>query len=206
MDIGIDKQTQRIVFVLPTFNEEDNIKNTIQQIFEQFTNLNDYICLVLVVDDNSPDETQSIVTNLIKQNKNIFLLTGPKTGLGNAYKRGFKYAIQTLEADIVFQMDSDGQHDTSLIPLFLDKIESGYDVVIGSRFTEGGSIPNFSFSIRAFFLFTDIKMSTFFRKFIKNTLGKLFKYSNEDSPTATKQGMFFLLDNIAAASPAGEIK
>ncbi len=38
MDIGIDKQTQRIVFVLPTFNEEDNIKNTIQQIFEQFTN------------------------------------------------------------------------------------------------------------------------------------------------------------------------
>ena len=42
-------------------------------------------------------------------------------------------------------MDSDGQHDTSLIPLFLDKIESGYDVVIGSRFTEGGSIPNFSF-------------------------------------------------------------
>ena len=145
MDIGIDKQTQRIVFVLPTFNEEDNIKNTIQQIFEQFTNLNDYICLVLVVDDNSPDETQSIVTNLIKQNKNIFLLTGPKTGLGNAYKRGFKYAIQTLEADIVFQMDSDGQHDTSLISLFLDKIESGYDVVIGSRFTEGGSIPNFSF-------------------------------------------------------------
>ena len=144
MDIEIDKQTQRIVFVLPTFNEEDNIKNTIQQIFEQF-NLNDYICLVLVVDDNSPDETQSIVTNLIKQNKNIFLLTGPKTGLGNAYKRGFKYAIQTLEADIVFQMDSDRQHDTSLIPLFLDKIESGYDVVIGSRFTEGGSIPNFSF-------------------------------------------------------------
>ena len=50
-----------------------------------------------------------------------------------------------MEADIVFQMDSDGQHDTSLIPLFLDKIESGYDVVIGSRFTEGGSIPNFSF-------------------------------------------------------------
>ena len=86
MDIEIDKQTQRIVFVLPTFNEEDNIKNTIQQIFEQFTNLKDYICLVLVVDDNSPDKTQSIVTNLIKQNKNIFLLTGPKTGLGNAYK------------------------------------------------------------------------------------------------------------------------
>ena len=133
------------IIVIPVFNDWKSLNKLLLQLNKNLKKPKKIIHEVLIINDNSSDETQFIVTNLIKQNKNIFLLTGPKTGLGNAYKRGFKYAIQTLEADIVFQMDSDGQHDTSLIPLFLDKIESGYDVVIGSRFTEGGTIPNFSF-------------------------------------------------------------
>ena len=137
-------QSKRVVFVLPTYKEEANIQNTILKIHNQPINVDDYAFHILVVDDNSPDNTQSIVKSLMEKNENIHLLTGPKIGLGNAYKRGFQYAIQTLNADIVFQMDSDGQHDCSLIPSFLEGLRQGSDVIIGSRFIEGGSVPNFS--------------------------------------------------------------
>ena len=137
-------QNKRVVFVLPTYKEEANIQNTILKIYNQPINGDDYAFHILVVDDNSPDNTQSIVKSLMEQNENIHLLTGPKIGLGNAYKRGFQYAIQTLNANIVFQMDSDGQHDCSLIPNFLEGLRKGSDVIIGSRFIEGGSVPNFS--------------------------------------------------------------
>ena len=72
------------------------------------------------------------------------MITGHKQGLGNAYKRGFEFALTHLKADIVFQMDSDGQHDARLIPKFLDYIEKGFDLIIGSRFVQGGSTPDFS--------------------------------------------------------------
>ena len=97
-------QNKRVVFVLPTYKEEANIQNTIQKIYNQPINGDDYAFHILVVDDNSPDNTQSIVKSLMEQNENIHLLTGPKIGLGNAYKRGFQYAIQALNSDIVFQI------------------------------------------------------------------------------------------------------
>ena len=100
----------------------------------------------MVVDDNSKDETQTIVQRYISLNSKVHLVTGQKKGLGDAYKRGFKFALNDLKADLIFQMDSDGQHDTSLIPNFVSYIEEGKDVVIGSRFVEGGTTPDFSFS------------------------------------------------------------
>ncbi len=144
MDLEQSKIKNRVVFVLPTYNEELNIQSTIQQIFEQPISIEQYVCNVLVVDDNSPDRTQAVVHNLMEQNENVYLLTGPKTGLGNAYKRGFKFAIENLKADIIFQMDSDGQHDASLVPIFINMLEDGNDVIIGSRFIEGGALQNFS--------------------------------------------------------------
>ena len=101
---------------------------------------------ILVVDDNSSDDTQSIVKRLISTNQNIHLISGQKKGLGDAYKRGFAFALDDLNADLIFQMDSDGQHDPSLIPTFISSIEEGKDVIIGSRFADGGTTPDFSFS------------------------------------------------------------
>ena len=146
MDIDSINTNFKICFVLPTYNEEENIGNIIQQILKEEKSQSKHTFTILVVDDNSTDETQTIVQNYISSNSKVHLVTGQKKGLGDAYKRGFKYALNDLKADLIFQMDSDGQHDTSLIPDFVSYIEEGKDVVIGSRFVEGGKTPDFSFS------------------------------------------------------------
>ena len=146
MDIDSINTNFKICFVLPTYNEEENIGNIIQQILKEEKSQSKHTFTILVVDDNSTDETQTIVQNYISSNSKVHLVTGQKKGLGDAYKRGFKYALNDLKADLIFQMDSDGQHDTSLIPDFVSYIEEGKDVVIGSRFVEGGTTPDFSFS------------------------------------------------------------
>ena len=146
MDIDSINTNFKICFVLPTYNEEENIGNIIQQILKEEKSQSKHSFTILVVDDNSTDETQTIVQRYISLNSKVHLVTGQKKGLGDAYKRGFKYALNDLKADLIFQMDSDGQHDTSLIPDFVSYIEEGKDVVIGSRFAEGGTTPDFSFS------------------------------------------------------------
>ena len=146
MDIDSINTNFKICFVLPTYNEEENIENIIQQILIEEKNQSKHTFSILVVDDNSTDETQTIVQRYISLNSKVHLVTGQKKGLGDAYKRGFKFALNDLKADLIFQMDSDGQHDTSLIPHFVSSIEEGRDVVIGSRFVEGGTTPDFSFS------------------------------------------------------------
>ena len=146
MDIDSINTNFKICFVLPTYNEEENIENIIQQILKEEKNQSKHTFSILVVDDNSTDETQTIVQRYISLNSKVHLVTGQKKGLGDAYKRGFKFALNDLKADLIFQMDSDGQHDTSLIPHFVSSIEEGRDVVIGSRFVEGGTTPDFSFS------------------------------------------------------------
>ena len=146
MDIDSINTNFKICFVLPTYNEEENIGNIIQQILKEEKSQSKHSFTILVVDDNSTDETQAIVQRYISLNSKVHLVTGQKKGLGDAYKRGFRYALNDLKADLIFQMDSDGQHDTSLIPDFVSYIEEGKDVVIGSRFVEGGTTPDFSFS------------------------------------------------------------
>lgn len=146
MDIDSINTNFKICFVLPTYNEEENIENIIQQILKEEKNQSKHTFSILVVDDNSTDETQTIVQRYISLNSKVHLVTGQKKGLGDAYKRGFKFALNDLKADLIFQMDSDGQHDTSLIPHFVSYIEEGKDVVIGSRFIDGGTTPDFSFS------------------------------------------------------------
>ena len=146
MDIDSINTNFKICFVLPTYNEEENIENIIQQILKEEKNQSKHTFSILVVDDNSTDETQAIVQRYISLNSKVHLVTGQKKGLGDAYKRGFKFALNDLKADLIFQMDSDGQHDTSLIPHFVSYIEEGKDVVIGSRFIDGGTTPDFSFS------------------------------------------------------------
>jgi len=144
MDIDSKVIKKNICFVLPTYNEEGNIENTIGQILIEEKKQNQYVFSVLVVDDNSTDQTQAIVKRIIDSKDNIHLLTGEKKGLGDAYKRGFLHAVDILKADVIFQMDSDGQHDVSLVPQFLKDIAVDKDVVIGSRFIKGGATPDFS--------------------------------------------------------------
>lgn len=129
------------VVILPTYNERDNIGKLIDKIQEQFARLPNYHMRILVVDDNSPDGTQTIVRKLMRRYDNVDMITGPKEGLGKAYIRGMDHAISKLNADIVYEMDADFQHHPKQIPQFLRKLEQGYDIVVGARYIKGGSVP-----------------------------------------------------------------
>ncbi|MFA5750238.1 MAG: glycosyltransferase, partial [Candidatus Shapirobacteria bacterium] len=132
-----------VVIVIPTYNEADNIGRMIEYLntktFVDIKNKINYLTddwqmKILVVDGNSPDGTGKVVEKEAKKYDNTFLLTETsKDGIGAAYLKGFKYAIDKLNADFVFEFDGDFQHPPETIPVMLKAIEEGYDYVIGSR-------------------------------------------------------------------------
>lgn len=130
----------KIVVILPTYNEKDNIALIVQALQEQFKKI-PHDVNILVVDDNSPDGTAGIVRNEAKTAPNIFLITGQKQGLGAAYVRGMTYALADLHADIVMEMDSDFSHKPEDVPRLIEAIDHGADFAIGSRYVPGGKIP-----------------------------------------------------------------
>ena len=132
---------KNVVLVLPTYNERENVETLIAAIEGVFKELSAYKLHILVVDDYSPDGTADIVKKLVTQFKNISIISKQKEGLGAAYLFGMKYALKKLRPDIFIQIDADWQHNPLLLPDFFKKIESGSDVVIGSRYMKGGSIP-----------------------------------------------------------------
>jgi dolichol-phosphate mannosyltransferase len=131
----------KIVIVIPTYNEKENIimlVDSLQLVFSQMP----HDMNILFVDDNSPDGTGDLIKKKAAEHKNICLLTGVKNGLGDAYIRGMEYAIGRLKADIVMEMDSDFSHNPEDIPRLVSGIEDGADFVIGSRYVRGGKIPD----------------------------------------------------------------
>ncbi len=131
-----------VTIVLPTYNEAENIKDFLNLVYTEIEKIQGFNINTLIVDDNSPDKTADIVKELQKNNSKIYLLNNNKRGLGNAYKSGFKYAIENLDADILMEMDSDFSHNPKKIKELLVPITQGYDFVIGSRYIKGGSIPD----------------------------------------------------------------
>ncbi len=131
------------VIVIPTYNEADSIGKMIDHLYSKtFPNIKDWECKILVVDDTSPDGTYKVVQAKQKKYKNLFLsLSAKKAGIGGAYVRGFKYAMDELGADVVIEFDGDFQHPPKTIPFLLNKITEGFDYVLGSRKIKGGSNP-----------------------------------------------------------------
>ena len=131
-----------IVVIIPTYNEKVNIKNLIPVLqTEVFPKIKGYEMSILVADDGSPDGTQGVVEGFVKEYKNVHLLEGKKEGLGKAYARAMRYAMDILHADAVLEFDADFQHDPHDIPRLIAALDKGADYVIGSRYIKGGQIP-----------------------------------------------------------------
>lgn len=132
---------KKVVLILPTYNEKENVESLISAIVEVFSKLDKYTLHILVVDDFSPDGTAALVHKLTKKFKNISLISKKKEGLGAAYVYGMQHALRSLQPDLFVQMDADWSHNPLLLTEFFQKIEQGADFVIGSRYIKGGSIP-----------------------------------------------------------------
>ncbi len=133
---------QKVVIIMPTYNEAENIGRMIEELFEkEFPLIKGVEMYLLVVDDNSPDGTSEIVKKKMKSYRNLHLLVGEKKGLGWAYIRGMKYAMDTLKADAVIEMDADFQHPPRFVRPMVQAYLNGADYVIGSRYIQGGSVP-----------------------------------------------------------------
>ncbi len=132
----------KLVIVLPTYNERENIVTLLDAIRGVMKKVPGYTVSYLVVDDTSPDGTRDVVAAYQKKYKDVVLISGKKEGLGKALLRGLTYAVNTMEADVLLQMDADLSHDPAVIPQFLAKLDSGADFVVGSRYIPGGSIPS----------------------------------------------------------------
>ena len=127
------------LIILPTYNESENIQPIVEQIIARgpFD--------VLVVDDNSPDGTGALADRLAAEHPSrVFVLHRPgKEGLGRAYCAGFEWGLSRAY-EVLFEMDADFSHDPSHLGQFLQKIQAGADVVLGSRNIKGGGTRNWS--------------------------------------------------------------
>lgn len=130
----------RVWFVLPTYNEKDNLRPITEAILATEPDAS-----VLIVDDNSPDGTGAIADQLAAERPNVAVLhREAKQGLGRAYVDGF-CNVSARGAGIVVQMDADFSHPVRYLPDLLEPILAGRaDMVLGSRYVPGGVIPKWS--------------------------------------------------------------
>ncbi|MFP3900756.1 MAG: polyprenol monophosphomannose synthase [Acidimicrobiia bacterium] len=127
----------RTLIIIPTYLEAENIDDVLRRVRAAVPAAD-----VLVVDDSSPDGTADLARETAEDVGQIDVLLQPdKGGLGVAYRAGFAHGF-TNGYDVVVQMDADFSHDPAALPELLGQIDRGVDVVIGSRYVAGGSIPN----------------------------------------------------------------
>jgi dolichol-phosphate mannosyltransferase len=129
----------KALLIIPTYNEIDNIERIIELVLEQSPVLE-----ILVMDDNSPDGTAAVVKTMMQTQPRIHLIERPsKMGLGSAYVTGFKYAL-SRGYDYMLEMDADFSHNPEDLPRLLEAAQR-YDLVIGSRYSNGVNIINWPF-------------------------------------------------------------
>jgi dolichol-phosphate mannosyltransferase len=132
-----------ISVIIPTYNERENIGPLTREIFTAIPDSR-----VLIVDDNSPDGTGDEVRRHQREYPNLHVLSrSGKLGFGSAYLAGFAEALNDPFTDTVVMMDADLSHDPRYLPKMIAALKN-VDVVIGSRYTLGGSVEGWSFRRR----------------------------------------------------------
>lgn len=168
----------KVVFVIPTYNEKSSLPVLIKEIGD--LSFSDW--QVVIVDDNSPDGTGKLADELAKSYPIKVLHRHQKSGLGTAYRVGFAEALK-YQPEYIVQMDADLSHETKYIKPLLAAVEC-YDLVIGSRYIKGGGTANWSL----------------FRKFISsfaNTVARiLLRSKTKDMTSGFRAFKFYTLKQI----------
>ncbi len=128
---------KKSLIVIPTKNEKENIALLIKSVLKHMPS-----ATVLVVDDNSRDGTADEVNKLAHDKRVKLIVRKSKRGRGSAVLDGFKWGYKRNGFDYFFEMDADFSHDPADLPKFYQKLDEGYDVVIGSRYMDDSKIVN----------------------------------------------------------------
>jgi dolichol-phosphate mannosyltransferase len=194
----------RATVCLPTYNERENLPRMIEalgQVLRQGDR-------VLVIDDNSPDGTGKLADTLVAAHPFVDVLHRErKEGLGRAYIAGFHRALAD-GAELVLEMDCDFSHDPNAVPLLIGAAENGADLVLGSRYIRGGSIPNWGFIRRAISRGASLYTGLFLRMHVKDPTGgfKCFRRSvleTLDLDAITPRGYAFQIETTYRVKRAG---
>ena len=193
----------KMVVIIPTYNEAANLGTLLPLILEQ-----DKRFEVLVVDDNSPDGTGQLAEQIAIFEPRVHVLhRARKEGLGPAYIAGFKWAL-AYGADLIFQMDADFSHHPQALPSFLEAIDEGADLVIGSRYTEGGQVDNWSWWRRLISRGGSLYASTILGSNIKDMTSGFKCYRRAvleglDLESVQAKGYGFQIDMVYRTTEAG---
>jgi dolichol-phosphate mannosyltransferase len=135
---------ERALVIIPTYNEIESIPRTLSRLRAACPDVD-----VLVADDNSPDGTGDLCDDYAKRDAHIHVLhRAGKEGLGAAYRAGFAWGL-ARGYDLLVEMDADGSHPPETLPQMLAVARDGADLVIGSRWVEGGGVVNWPLSRQA---------------------------------------------------------
>lgn len=182
------------IVIVPTYNEKENIKSLVEKIFSLSPDIH-----ILVVDDNSPDETGSIVEGLQTRFPRLALHQRLNDrGFGKSYIDGFKKVVNNEQSETIVMMDADFSHEPKEIPEMVKKL-SECDVVIGSRYIKGGRIENWNLRRRLLSRFANFYVRTILRLPIKDTTTGFMCFKKDilkkiDLDSIKSEGYAFLVE------------
>ena len=193
----------RTLVVLPTYNEGTNIEAVLRAVRANLPEAN-----ILVVDDSSPDGTADIAKQLSSELGSIEVTVRPeKQGLGPAYLEGFRWGIDRGYEAFV-EMDSDFSHDPASLPSLIQPMTEGADLVIGSRYVPGGSIPDWKLSRRLLSRFGNLYAKWMLDLGVEDSTAGFRVYSERvlkkiDLEAVTASGYGFQIEMTYRAKQAG---
>jgi dolichol-phosphate mannosyltransferase len=168
--------------VIPARNEEENIKETIEN-FIPYINKDE--TEIIVVNDHSEDRTEEIVLNLCEKYKFLKIVRNEQNpGFANALKTGFENA----KGEFVLPVMADGCDSPQTIKKMVEKAKYGYDLICGSRYTKGGGKIG------------GPKIQSFFSRFVGLSLYYLIKIPTKDCPNAFKMYRRKILNSLKLKS------
>jgi|TARA_B110000263_G_scaffold131701_2_gene114516 dolichol-phosphate mannosyltransferase len=189
-----------VSIIIPTYNEKENIVILTNKLTEIFKN-SVHDLKIIVVDDNSPDGTSSVVKKLDSFEQTIFLITRPeKLGLGSAYQAGYDWC-KNNNSECIIQMDSDLSHPPEITINLVDSIAEGYDVTIASRYVDKGGVSSWPIHRKIISFIANMLVRVFlgsklhdnttgYRAFNSNTIELLIKYDVKSN------GFSYLIESI----------
>lgn len=185
---------QSTLVVIPTYNEASNVVEIIDRVRKSAAHVD-----VLIVDDNSPDGTASLVSQTATTDPHVHLLSRPgKGGLGAAYRAGFGWGLER-GYQVLVEMDADGSHQPEQLPSLLSAIDHA-DVVIGSRWVPGGAVVNWPLSRKVLSLGGNLYTRICLGISVRDATGgfRVFRASavqRIDMLNGSTQGYVFQVDN-----------